>query len=271
SSSTTNNIKSSSSITNNASKPSSSTTNNTSKSFLANDFSSKKNEKRPIQTHNEEDNEIIESSTRRIESSLKKGNRPIQTNNNEDDIIKISTTRQEDSSAKLYFTIVTILSKSFLLAFLPEDNYGFSEDFLSDNQEVEPILSQKINQIPVTFNNMDDVLEVCNWLIKHPHVLKLASQMEGKTTSSLTNKNLKNYSKEKVVNDLLKHYISGTNQAELQKCGSLGKLTTFNHEMFHIHWRGKNIAQVKTLDNITKNMHVPSRSGLNIASKLTIN
>ncbi|CAG8554960.1 21969_t:CDS:2 [Gigaspora rosea] len=38
---------------------------------------------------------------------------------------------------------------------------------LLDNQQVE--------QIPLEFDQMDNVLEVCNWLIKHPHILRLAN------------------------------------------------------------------------------------------------
>ncbi|CAG8678905.1 3261_t:CDS:2, partial [Scutellospora calospora] len=45
---------------------------------------------------------------------------------------------------------------------LPRDNYDNSEDILSDNlQEVEqiPLQNNNDNQIPATFNKMDDVLE----------------------------------------------------------------------------------------------------------------
>ncbi|CAG8810251.1 18213_t:CDS:1, partial [Gigaspora rosea] len=52
------------------------------------------------------------------------------------------------------------------------------------NQEIEQILS---HQVPAVFNKMDDVLEICNWLIKHPHVLKLASQMYTASSIPLAN------------------------------------------------------------------------------------
>ncbi|CAG8829993.1 20986_t:CDS:2, partial [Cetraspora pellucida] len=221
-------------------------------------------------------------------------------------------------------------------------------------QEIDQI--KEVDQIPATFNNMNDVLEVCNWLIKHPHILKLASQMhiasllpvthasefgepsnslamssantidnrnnahlwdeetkclflqmrnppstcidefikrifgyllysnegkeieaiikkalEGITVTSLLNKDIKKFIDENVVSNLLKQYISGTNKSELKRCRLLEKLVHLIREMFRIHWREKNIVQVKNLDNITKNMHIPSKSGLNIASKLNIN
>ncbi|RIB12379.1 hypothetical protein C2G38_2200801 [Gigaspora rosea] len=66
-------------------------------------------------------------------------------------------------------------------------------------------------------------------------------------------------------------FIGGTNQRELQRSGTVKKLVQLICEMFKIHWQCKNIDQVKTLDNLTKNMHVPSRSGLDIASKLNFN
>jgi hypothetical protein len=71
--------------------------------------------------------------------------------------------------------------------------------------------------------------------------------------------------------DILNRFIGGTNQRELQRCGAIKKLVQLIREMFKIHWQGKNIDQVKNLDNLTKNMHVPSRSGLDIASKLNFN
>ncbi|CAG8633232.1 8204_t:CDS:2, partial [Scutellospora calospora] len=57
-------------------------------------------------------------------------------------------------------------------------------------------------------------------------------EREGVTTSLLTNEDIKNFIDKNVVNNLLKCYISGTNQSELRKCGSLAKLVTFIHEIF---------------------------------------
>jgi hypothetical protein len=88
--------------------------------------------------------------------------------------------------------------------------------------------------------------------------------------SLLKNKNIKNFIDEDVVINLLKRYISATNQEELRKRGSLEKLILLVRETFKIHWRGKNIEQVKTLDNITKNIYISSRSGKNIFNTLNI-
>ena len=68
----------------------------------------------------------------------------------------------------------------------------------------------------------------------------------------------------------MRRYISATNEAELRRCGSFEKLVQFVRETFRIHWKGKDIERVRSLDNITKDMHVPLKSGKNIASKLNI-
>ena len=86
----------------------------------------------------------------------------------------------------------------------------------------------------------------------------------------MTNEDIEDFIDEDVVIKLLKQYISATNEVELRKYGSLRKLILLVCETFKIHWRGKNIEQVKTLDSIIKNMNVSSRSGKNIASMLII-
>ncbi|CAG8781309.1 6472_t:CDS:1, partial [Gigaspora rosea] len=89
--------------------------------------------------------------------------------------------------------------------------------------------------------------------------------------ASLTKENINNYINEKVTMDVLNRFIGETNQRELQKYDAVKKLVQLIREMFKIHWQSKNIDQVKNLDNLTKNMHVPSRSSLDIASKLNFN
>ncbi|RIB12018.1 hypothetical protein C2G38_2201843 [Gigaspora rosea] len=219
----------------------------------------------------------------------------------------------------------------------------------------EKLREHEASQIPAEFDGMNNILEICNWLIKYPSILQLANQMytvfsssmenigtfnessmpssaisarfppatcidefvkkifgyppyskegteiqtktkntlsdfrhrlnqsvlghvknykaiqERQGAASLTKENINNYINEKVTMDVLNRFIGGTNQKELQKCGAVKKLVQLIREMFKIHWQCKNIDQVKNLDNLTKNMHVPSRSGLDIASKLNFN
>ena len=86
----------------------------------------------------------------------------------------------------------------------------------------------------------------------------------------MTNKDIEDFINEDVIIKLLKWYISATNKVELRKYESLRKLILLVCKTFKIHWRGKNIKQVKTLDSIIKNINVLSRSGKNIASMLNI-
>ena len=86
----------------------------------------------------------------------------------------------------------------------------------------------------------------------------------------MTNEDVKDFINEGIVLNMLKRYISATNEAELRRCGSLEKLVSLVRELFKIHWKGKNIERIKDLDNITKNMRVSSRSGKNIACILKI-
>ncbi|KAF0476748.1 hypothetical protein F8M41_024332 [Gigaspora margarita] len=103
------------------------------------------------------------------------------------------------------------------------------------------------------------------------HVKNYKEIQERQGVTSLTNKNINNYINEKVTMDVLHRFIGGTNQSELKRCDAVKKLVQLIHGMFKIHWQSKNIDQVKNLDNLTKNMHVLSRSGLDIASKLNLN
>ncbi|RIB07731.1 hypothetical protein C2G38_2213543 [Gigaspora rosea] len=103
------------------------------------------------------------------------------------------------------------------------------------------------------------------------HVKNYKAIQERQGAASLTKENINNYINEKVTMDVLNRFIGGTNQRELQKCGAVKKLVQLIREMFKIHWQDKNIDQVKNLDNLTKNMHVLLRSGLDIASKLNFN
>ncbi|RIB17374.1 hypothetical protein C2G38_2187430 [Gigaspora rosea] len=230
----------------------------------------------------------------------------------------------------------------------------------------EKLREHEASQIPAEFDGMNNILEICNWLVKHLSILQLANQMymassssmenigtfnessmpsstisskinnnrvrfmskispatcidkfvkkifgyppyskegteirtkpkntlsdfrhklnqsvlghvknykaiqERQGAASLTKENINNYINEKVTIDVLNRFIGGTNQKELQKCGAVKKLVQLIREMFKIHWQVKNIYQVKNLDNLTKNMHVLLRSGLDIASKLNFN
>ena len=86
----------------------------------------------------------------------------------------------------------------------------------------------------------------------------------------MINEDVEDFIDKNIVIKLINRYILATNEVKPRKYRSLRKLILLVCETFKIHWRGKNIEQVKTLDSITKNMNVPSRSRKNIASILII-
>ena len=64
-------------------------------------------------------------------------------------------------------------------------------DLLPDRDEDEDCneMIQQMNvpgsQIPGVFSKMDNVLEICNWLTKHPRILQLTNQMLAASSLSL--------------------------------------------------------------------------------------
>ncbi|KAF0510984.1 hypothetical protein F8M41_018363 [Gigaspora margarita] len=161
----------------------------------------------------------------------------------------------------------------------------YEEEFQSGKQQ-----NHEVSQIPAEFGRMNNILEICNWLdgaciwdkeikclflrARFPPAIcidEFVKKIFGQGVISLTNENINNYINEKVTIDVLHRFIGGTNRSELKRCNAVKKLVRLICRMFKIHWQNKNIDQVKNLDNLTKNMHVPSRSGLDIASKLNLN
>jgi hypothetical protein len=72
-----------------------------------------------------------------------------------------------------------------------------------------------------------------------------------------------------IVNKALKRFISATNKLELKNNGSLKNLILFVQRTFTIAYKGDDI-DLKSLENITKNIVIPSRSGTNLISKIVV-
>ncbi|CAG8666846.1 10079_t:CDS:2, partial [Cetraspora pellucida] len=114
--------------------------------------------------------QIAESSTFRQKTTLVKAKQNENKSTSQEDILKILEDMQNNDKESLIPSL--------------RENHDYFDDFLSGDlqeqnidqmQEIDQI--KEVDQMLATFNNMNDVLEVCNWLIKHPHILKLASQM----------------------------------------------------------------------------------------------
>ncbi|CAG8796087.1 4255_t:CDS:2, partial [Gigaspora rosea] len=56
-----------------------------------------------------------------------------------------------------------------------------SKSSRSQNQKHEA------SQIPAEFDGMNNILEICNWLVKHPSILQLANQIYTAFSSLIEN------------------------------------------------------------------------------------
>ena len=74
----------------------------------------------------------------------------------------------------------------------------------------------------------------------------------------------------KVIKKILKRQLAVVEMNELKEKNSLEKLIEFSRESFKIHWNGKNIDAIKSLDCITEDLEIPSQSKINIANSLIL-
>ena|GEM_PF-6029427 len=75
-------------------------------------------------------------------------------------------------------------------------------------------------------------------------------------------------SEEIVTKKLLKRHLEAVDIRKLRRGVALEKLIELSRESFKVHWRGKNLSEIKSLDRLTRNLTIPSQSGLNISSSL---
>ncbi|KAF0551111.1 hypothetical protein F8M41_023718 [Gigaspora margarita] len=73
-----------------------------------------------------------------------------------------------------------------------------------------------------------------------------------------------------VVEQILKRYMKGTNIDKLKRCGAFDQLIKLIKEAFKIFFNAYNAKAVKELNYLTIGCRVPSRSGKNIASGLSL-
>ncbi|CAB4396297.1 unnamed protein product [Rhizophagus irregularis] len=103
-------------------------------------------------------------------------------------------------------------------------------------------------------NNAEEVICHSKWIL----------------TDFRTRSEIEEFMTSKVVEQILYRYLTGTDKTKLKKCGTLERLVLFVREAFKIHYTKYDVKAIKELDNITKNYKVPSRSGKNIATKLSL-
>ena len=82
---------------------------------------------------------------------------------------------------------------------------------------------------------------------------------------------LKEYVDVDVTKDVLGRYLGAVDTSELESDRvSMEKLVNFVLECCNAHYNGRNIDQIKRLDEITKTLKVPSRSGRNVANLINV-
>ena len=69
---------------------------------------------------------------------------------------------------------------------------------------------------------------------------------------------------EVVVKRVLARQLAAVNQPVLKRNGGLEKLVEFVHESFNVSWNKKDLNAIKSLDYITKDIVIPTRSGKDI-------
>ncbi|CAB4411653.1 unnamed protein product [Rhizophagus irregularis] len=90
------------------------------------------------------------------------------------------------------------------------------------------------------------------------------------STGNLSQKELKDYVDEEFVQKILSRQLVAVNISELTRNGGFDILVNFVRETFRVSWNGKNLSAVKELDNITKELMIPSRSGNKIVDSLSL-
>ncbi|PKC56245.1 hypothetical protein RhiirA1_474283, partial [Rhizophagus irregularis] len=89
------------------------------------------------------------------------------------------------------------------------------------------------------------------------------------STGSLSQKELIDYVDEEFVQKILSRQLVAVNISELTRNGGFDILVDFVRETFKVSWNRKNLSAVKELDNITKELMIPSRSGNKIVDSLS--
>ena len=89
-------------------------------------------------------------------------------------------------------------------------------------------------------------------------------------TTVPTETEIKEFLSQEVIERILNRYLKGTNKTKLKKCGTMEQLVLFIREAFKVHYVKYNTKAIKKLDRITIDCKVPSRSGKNISSKLSL-
>lgn len=108
------------------------------------------------------------------------------------------------------------------------------------------------------------------WYLIRVYIILIKKINYRGSSGSLSQREVRDYVDEHLVQKLLNRQLAAVNLSELKSNGGLDTLVDFVREAFTVSWDGKNLAAVKRLDSITKDLIVPSRSGANIINFLLL-
>ena len=149
------------------------------------------------------------------------------------------------------------------------------------NEAIE-ILVKKIFNYDLYSNNVEEVIchskrvltdfrsKFNKKIITLVNELKEKRSREGYNMITPTRLEISKFISQEVVEKVLHRYLSGTDKNRLKSCGTMEKLILMVREAFTVHYTTYNIKAIKNLDNITMGCKVPSRSGKNITSRLSL-
>lgn len=86
---------------------------------------------------------------------------------------------------------------------------------------------------------------------------------------NLTDEIVKEFISEEIVTKkILKRQLEAVDIGKLKRGDALEKLIELSRESFKVHWRGRNLNEIKSLDRLTRDLTIPSQSGINISNSL---
>ncbi|CAI2197825.1 165_t:CDS:2, partial [Funneliformis geosporum] len=92
---------------------------------------------------------------------------------------------------------------------------------------------------------------------------------KGLEIATITRLKVNKFISQEVVEQILDRYLKGTNRKMLKNCRTIERLVLFVREAFKVHYTAYNVKAIKKLNNIIMDFKVLSRSGKNIALKLS--
>ncbi|CAG8669233.1 2928_t:CDS:2, partial [Funneliformis caledonium] len=111
-------------------------------------------------------------------------------------------------------------------------------------------------------NEAEEVICHSKWVLTD-----FRSKFNKRQMTALTNLEIEEFISLEVAEKILNRYLKGTNINKLKRCGIMERLALMVREAFKVHYISYS---TKELDNITVDCMVLSRSGKNIASKLSL-